>query len=211
MLAPMARTPAGARLGKGCAVDKTARLGLASPRSKDRSPLSVGPGAVVRSGCVLYRATRVGEDLQMGHNAVIREECVIGDHFRLWNSSTVDYGCRIGDRVKVHCNCYVAQFTTLEDDVFLAPGVTIANDLVPGDELSASVMRGPHLEKGVQVGVNATLLPYVRVGAGSLIGSGAVVVKDVPPGSVVVGNPGRVIGRVADRRAAWKKRLEAYA
>ena len=55
----------------------------------------------------------------------------------------VDYGCRIGDRVKIHANCYIAQFTVIEDDAFLAPGVTIANDLYPGDAESARLMAGP--------------------------------------------------------------------
>lgn len=92
---------------------------------------------------MLYFGSRIGKDLETGHNAVIREDNIIGKGLRVWNNSTIDYGCRIGDGVKIHCNCYVAQFTTLEDGVFLAPGVTIANDLDPGEEFSAQAMRGP--------------------------------------------------------------------
>ena len=69
---------------------------------------------------------------------IIREDCLIGDDVAIWSNTVVDYGCRIGDRVKIHSNCYVAQFTELEDDVFLAPGVTIANDLFPGNDDSGS-------------------------------------------------------------------------
>jgi len=59
-------------------------------------------------------------------------------------------------------------------------------------------MRGPTLEDGVRVGVNVTILPDVRIGRGSLIGSGAVVTRDIPPGSVVWGNPAAVHRRVED-------------
>jgi len=194
-------------LGKGKKIDPGAKIGEPSPRAAGKKPLVIGPGAVVRRGTVVYMGSRIGKDLETGHNSVVREGNVIGDHFRVWNNSTIDYECVIGDRVKVHSNCYVAQFTTLEDDVFLAPGVIIANDLYPGDALSAEKMRGPHLERGVQVGVNSTILPYVRIGAGSVVGSGSVVTRDVAPGMVVAGNPAKPIGTVEESRKHWKQRL----
>ena len=82
----------------------------------------IGANAVIRSGTVIYLGSTIGKNLQTGHHAVIREENIIGDDFKLWNNSTMDYGCRIGDNVKIHCNCYVAQYTVLESGVFLAPG-----------------------------------------------------------------------------------------
>ena len=108
------------------------------------------------------------------------------------------YGCRIGDRVKIHCNCYVAQYTELEDDVFLAPGVTIANDLYPGDRRSAQLMSGPKIGAGAQIGINVTILPFVRIGAGALIGAGAVVTRDIPAAVVAFGNPAVPRRKVAD-------------
>lgn len=91
----------------------------------------LGPGAVVRAGTILYAGTRIGARLQTGHGVVIREECSIGDDFNVWNHTTIDYGCTIGNGVKIHCGCYVAQYTELEDGVFLAPGVVTANDPHP--------------------------------------------------------------------------------
>jgi acetyltransferase-like isoleucine patch superfamily enzyme len=161
-------------------------------------PLELGDGARLRSGTVLYDGSRIGPGLQTGHGVVIREENVIGAGVSVWSNTVIDYGCRIGDRVKIHANCYIAQFTVLEDDVFLAPGVTIANDLYPGDERSAKLMAGPHIEAGAQIGVNVTILPFVRIGAGAIIGSGAVVTRDVPPGTVAYGNPAVPRRKVAD-------------
>jgi acetyltransferase-like isoleucine patch superfamily enzyme len=70
--------------------------------------------------------------------------------------------------------------------------VTTANDLYPGDQRSAAVMGGPKIEPGAQIGVNVTILPHVRIGAGSLIGAGSVVTRDIPPGVVAFGNPAAV-------------------
>jgi acetyltransferase-like isoleucine patch superfamily enzyme len=155
----------------------------------DVDPLVLGPGARLRSGTVLYDGTTIGRGLQTGHGVVVREGCQIGDDVSIWSNSVVDYGCRIGDRVKIHCNCYVAQFTELCNDVFLAPGVTIANDLYPGDQHSAQLMAGPWIGAGAQIGVNVTILPFVRIGAGALIGAGSVVTRDIPAAVVAFGNP----------------------
>jgi acetyltransferase-like isoleucine patch superfamily enzyme len=164
--------------------------------------LIIGSSSLVRSGSVLYAGTTIGAGLETGHNVVIREENRIGDELRIWNSSTIDYGCTIGDRVKIHANCYVAQYTVLEDDVFLAPGVTIANDKYPGWVDAPVGLVGPRIRAGAQIGVNVTILPGVEVGPGALIGSGSVVTRDVPAGAVVVGNPAMPVRTVAELRAA---------
>ena len=177
--------------------DPNVILGYPAARGP-RPALVVGAGAQVRSGAVLYDGSVIGARLQTGHNVVIREDCEIGDDVAVWSNTVIDYGCRIGSRVKIHSNCYVAQFTEIEDDAFLAPGVTIANDLYPGQADSASVMRGPHIGAGAQIGVNVTLLPYVRIGAGCLVGAGAVVARDLPAGTVAFGNPAKVRGLVED-------------
>lgn len=162
------------------------------------APLVLGPDARLRSGTVLYAGSTIGQRFQTGHHVVVREECEIGDDVSIWSNSVVDYGCRIGDGVKIHTNCYVAQYTEILEDAFLAPGVTIANDLYPGQAESATVMSGPRIGAGAQLGVNVTVLPFVRIGDGCLVGAGAVVTRDLPPGTVAYGNPATVHGLVAD-------------
>ena len=193
----------------GLDADPSAIIGYppARPCSAD---LDLGPGARIRSGATIYLGSRIGARLQTGHNVVIREDCILGDDVSVWSNSVVDYGCWIGDRVKIHSNCYVAQYTEIEDDAFLAPGVTIANDLYPGQPASARRMAGPVIGAGAQIGVNVTLLPYVRIGAGALIGAGAVVVIDIPAGAIAFGNPAVVHGKVGDL-AAIEQRVEAVA
>ena len=168
--------------------DPGVRIGYPVTRT-DAGPLALGPGARLRSGTVLYDGTTIGRRLQTGHGVVIREACTLGDDVSVWSNSVIDYGCRIGNRVKIHCNFYVAQYTELEDDVFLAPGVTIANDLYPGDPRSARLMAGPKIGAGAQIGVNVTILPFVRIGAGALIGAGSIVTRDIPAEVVAFGNP----------------------
>ena len=187
------------RIGEGLEVDDGVVIGYASERTTARS-LVLGSGARLRSGTVIYEGSRIGARFETGHNVIVREACVIGDDVCIWSNSIIDYECLIGARVKVHANCYVAQFSELRDGVFLAPGVTLANDLYPGSEASASVMSGPLIEDGAQIGANATVLPYVTVGRGAIIGAGAVVSRDIPAGTVAYGCPAVPRRRVDELR-----------
>lgn len=180
-------------LGKDCVVDPSALLGYPTGRAIDLRPVRIGDGARIRSGTAIYASVEIGARFETGHNVVIREENRIGDDCAVWNSSTIDYGCVAGHRVKIHCNVYVAQYTILEDDVFLAPGVIIANDPHP---LCTKCMQGPTIRAGARIGVNATLLPHIVIGENALVGAGSVVTRDVPPRAVVAGNPARVVGDV---------------
>jgi acetyltransferase-like isoleucine patch superfamily enzyme len=182
-------------VGSGLRADPHVLLGY-SPARRVHGALVVGPDARLRSGTVLYAGSVIGARFESGHNVVVREQCRIGNDVSVWSGTVIDYGCRLGHSVKVHCNCYLAQFTDIADDAFLAPGVTIANDLYPGDAASAAVMSGPSIGRGAQIGVNVTILPFVRIGAGALIGAGATVTRDIPERAVAYGNPAVVRGSV---------------
>ena len=193
-------------VGPGLNADPGVTLGYAPARPGSRR-LVLGGGARLRSGTILYSGSAIGARFETGHHVVVREECEIGDDVCVWSGSIIDYGCRIGDGVKIHCNCYVAQFTEIGDGAFLAPGVTIANDLYPGSAASDAVMSGPFIGPGAHIGVNVTILPFVRIGAGALVGAGSTVTRDLPDGAVAYGNPAVVHGSV-DKLTHIDERVE---
>ncbi len=186
------------KLGKGAKIDPTALIGAVPLRKTANLKAVVGKDAVCLSGSVIYLGCKIGDGLILGHHAIIREECRIGNKFRLWYNSVVDYGVKIGSNVKIHNNCYIAQYSVIEDDCFIAPGVIFSNDVHPGCKYAVECMKGPIIKKGAQIGCNATILPGVVVGRDAIIGAGSVVVKDVPVGKIVCGNPARVIKSVSD-------------
>ena len=177
------------KMGEGAQIDEDVVLGYPSGRLPEGGEVLLGTRAKIRSGSVVYQKVTIGNHFETGHHVIVREENQIGDSVSIWANTIVDYGCEIGDRVKIHSNGYVAQYTVIEDDVFIAPGTIFANDKYP----VSKDLRGPKVKKGARIGVNCTILPGVTIGEGALVGAGSVVTKDVPPRSIVVGNPARVI------------------
>jgi acetyltransferase-like isoleucine patch superfamily enzyme len=198
------------RLGKGAVIEESAILGYLPSRKVDII-LTVGPGAYVRSGSVIYAGSRIGCNLETGHNVIIREENNIGDNLRIWNNAVIDYGCNIGSNVKIHNKVYVGQFTIIEDDVFIGPGATLANDIHPGCPDALKCMRGPSLNKGAQIGINCCILPRVVIGEYSVIGAGSVVTRDIPAGVVAYGNPAQVICDIGDINCSTGLREKPYS
>jgi acetyltransferase-like isoleucine patch superfamily enzyme len=194
-------------LGADAHIEPGAILGYLTRRPIPVLTLHIGPSAIIRSGSIIYCGSRIGHHLETGHNVIIREENKLGDEVRIWSNSIIDYGCTVENRVRIHCNVYIAQFTVIGEDSFLAPGVTIANDPHP---VCAECMKGPVIGSRVRIGVNCSILPRVQIGDDSLIGAGAVVTRDIPSGSVAVGNPARVVGRTADLKCHFGKKGLAY-
>lgn len=135
--------------------------------------------------------TRIWAFAHVLRGAVIGADCNICDH------SYVDEDVVIGDRVTIKGQVAIIDGMRIEDDVFVGPNATFTNDPFPRSRqpFSCTTMV---IGRGASIGSGATFVPGVSVGEGAMVGAGAVVTKDVPPFSVVVGNPARVIRTVND-------------
>ncbi len=136
--------------------------------------------------------TRIWAFVHVLPGAVIGSDCNICDHVFIENE------VEIGDRVTIKCGVQIWDGVTLEDDVFVGPNATFTNDLFPRSRAADWKLSRTRIEAGASIGANATLLGGITVGARAMIGAGAVVLRDVPAGAIMVGNPARMIGSVAD-------------
>src|SRR5262249_15074175 len=104
----------------------------------------------------------------------------------------------VGALTKIQADAYITAYSTLEDNVFIAPCVVTTNDNFMGrTERRHELIAGPTIRRGARVGGGAVLCPGIEVGEEAFVGAGAVVAKDGPAGTVVVGSPARVIREVA--------------
>jgi acetyltransferase-like isoleucine patch superfamily enzyme len=192
-------------IGEGCVIGDNAVLGkqpALSPRSTARRdelpPLEVGAGAIVAAGAIVFAGTRIGARVIVGDQACVRERCEIGEDVVIGRGSLVENDTSIGALTRIQANAYITAYSTLEEEVFIAPCVTTTNDNFMGrTEQRHALRRGPIIRRGARVGGAAVLCPGVEIGEEAYIGAGAVVVRDVPPRAVVVGNPARQIREVS--------------
>ncbi len=185
-------------IGDHAVVGKQPTLGSRSTASREElPPLAAGIGTAVLAGAVVFAGTRLGERVIVGDQACVRERCEVGDDVVIGRGAFVENDVTIGDRAKVQANAYVTAYSTLEEDVFLAPGVLTTNDNFMGrTEKRHALRKGPTIRRGARIGGGAVILPGVEIGEDAFVGAGAVVLRDVPPRVVVVGNPARQIREV---------------
>lgn len=149
---------------------------------------TIGANGVIRSGTVIYAGAVIGDRFNTGHGALIREDNIIGDDCSVGTNAVLEAGNRIGSGTRVHSGCFL-EHTTVGDRVFLAPNVVFTDDPHPMCPRYLDCVLGATVEDDVSIGANATILPGIRIGAGSLIGAGSVVTRNIEAGSVVAGNP----------------------
>jgi acetyltransferase-like isoleucine patch superfamily enzyme len=187
--------PSEVRIGAGSLLEDDVRLGVGGGATRARG-IEIGDGARIQGGSEIGDGVRIGDRLETGRNVSVGDDTVIGGDCRIASNTVVGADCVIGDRVRIGANSYIARFTTIQDDVTIAPGVCLANDPHPGSAEHAC-MRGPTIKRGAQLGMNVTVLPFVTIGERAVVGAGSVVTHDVPSALVVVGNPARVLKSVA--------------
>ena len=188
--------PSNVRIGKGALIDDDVRLGSEGGGTPVR-PIGIGRDARIRGGCTIDAGVRIGDRLETGRNVSIGEDTVIGADCHIRNNTVIEGDCVVGDHVRIAANCFIARFTTIGDGVTIAPGACLANDPHPGSD-AHGCLRGPTIERGAQIGMNATILPFVTVGERSVVGAGSVVTRDVAAELVVAGNPARVLKSISE-------------
>jgi acetyltransferase-like isoleucine patch superfamily enzyme len=201
VIAPTAIVYPGTVVGEGCEIHDYAVVGkqpALSPRSTAKRevlpPAELGPGTVVSTGAIVFAGSRLGSGVVVGDQACIRERCDLGDDVVVGRGSLVENDTTVGARTKIQAMVYVTAYSTVEDDVFLGPCVQTSNDNFMGrTERRHALRRGPTIRRAARVGLGAVICPAVEIGEDAFVGAGAVVVHDVPPRVVVVGNPARVL------------------
>ena len=149
---------------------------------------------------------RIAPDVRLGRDVRIYAfvnlyGCEIGDESRIGAFVEIQKGAKIGRRVKISSHSFICEGVTIEDEVFIGHGVMFINDRYPHATTEAGSLQSEAdwictptvIRRRASIGSNATILCGVTIGEGALIGAGAVVTHDVPPGATVAGNPARLL------------------
>ncbi|HEX8145373.1 MAG TPA: acyltransferase [Pyrinomonadaceae bacterium] len=153
--------------------------------------------------CVIAPDVVLGREVAI-YNFVNLYGCEIGDGSKIGSFVEIQKGVRIGRRCKISSHTFICEGVTVEDEVFIGHGVQFINDKYPRAanadgslQTDADWQVEPtRVERGASIGTGATILGNLRIGARAVVGAGAVVTKDVPPGATVAGNPARILKTV---------------
>jgi acetyltransferase-like isoleucine patch superfamily enzyme len=203
---PTAIVYPGTVLGEGVKVLEYAVVGKQpslSPRStakrEELPPAEIGGGTIVSTGAVVFAGAKVGARVILGDQSCVRERVVVGDDVVIGRGSLVENDTTIGAETKIQAEAYITAYSTIEEQVFIAPCVVTTNDDFMGrTERRRELVKGPTIRRGARVGGGAVLLPGVEIGEDAFVGAGAVVTKSVEARMLVVGNPARVLRPVAE-------------
>lgn len=148
----------------------------------------------------------IAVDVKLGANVKLSKfvnlyGCEIGDETKIGAFVEIQKNARIGKRCKVSSHSFICEGVDIEDNVFIGHGVTFTNDTYPRSTNSDGTLqtgadwevRSTVVRKGASIGSGATLLCNLSVGENAIVGAGSVVTKDVPPNTIVAGNPARVL------------------
>lgn len=160
----------------------------------------IGKNPIIREPTVIYPGNEIGDDFQTGHFVSIREDNRIGNNVSIGSHTNVEHHIIIEDNVRIHSNCFIPEYSTLKNDCWVGPNVVLTNAKYPRSINVKNELKSPTIGSFAKIGANSTVLPGVEIGKHALIGAGSVVTKDVPDYAIVVGNPGKIIGDIRDKK-----------
>jgi acetyltransferase-like isoleucine patch superfamily enzyme len=151
--------------------------------------------AIFKHPTAIVESNDIGDGTKIWHFVHIREKAKIGRNCNIGKSVYIDAEVEIGDNVKIQNFVSIYRGVKIEDDVFIGPSVTFTNDLYPRAYIWSEQKIIPTLVKrGASIGAGSTILCGITIGEYALIGAGSVVTKNVPPFSLMYGNPARLKG-----------------
>jgi acetyltransferase-like isoleucine patch superfamily enzyme len=147
----------------------------------------------------------IAPDVKLGENVKLYDfvnlyGCEVGDDTKIGCFVEIQKNARIGKYCKISSHTFICEGVVIEDHVFIGHNVTFINDKYPratntNGELQTGedwVVQQTMVKKGASIGSGATILPYITIGENAIVGAGSVVTKDVPPNTIVAGNPARI-------------------
>jgi acetyltransferase-like isoleucine patch superfamily enzyme len=156
---------------------------------------------------------KIAPDVKLGEGVKIYDfvnlyGCEIGDHSKIGTFVEVQKGAKIGKNCKISSHTFICEGVTIEDEVFVGHNVTFINDPYPrstneGGSLQTEkdwVCIPTLIRKGASIGSSTTLMCGITVGEKSIVGAGSVVTKDVPPNTIVAGNPARILRKINEEK-----------
>ena len=174
---------------------------ISRPLMDDYRPLLIGDHSVIGACTVLYTGTRIANNVLICDLSSVREACDIEEFVVLGRGVMVQPETRIGARSRIMDMCHLPGDMVIEEDVFFSALVGSASENSMGRAEDEVGMRrgGPHVKRGAYIGVGALMLPQTTIGENAVVGAGALVTRDVPPGVLVMGVPAKVVRSVPPR------------
>jgi len=148
----------------------------------------------------------IADDVKLGQGVKLSKfinlyGCEVGDESKIGAFVEIQKNATIGKRCKISSHTFICEGVTIEDNVFIGHGVMFINDSYPRATTADGSLQTEadwrvertNIKKGASIGSGATILCGITVGESAIVGAGSVVTKDVPPNSIVAGNPARVL------------------
>lgn len=139
---------------------------------------------------------RIGAGTKVWINVQIRENAVIGENCIISKDVYIDHAVTIGDRCKIQNSVSVYNGVEIGSDVFVGPNVAFTNDKVPRAFNTDWKITPTRIGEGASLGANSTIICGITVGEYAMVAAGSVATRDVPPYTLVMGNPARVVARI---------------
>lgn len=138
------------------------------------------------------KTKKIGKNTKVWQFCVVLEGATIGENVNICSHCFIENSVKIGNNVTIKNGIYIFDGITLEDNVFIGPNVTFTNDKKPRSKFYPPNFSKTLIKKGASIGGGSVILPGIIIGENAMIGAGSVVTKNVPPNTVVYGNPATV-------------------